>query len=100
MKHFHSINALFKYTGLTPCEYSSGEHKRLGNISRQGKSSLRMLLVQIAWRSISLDKHLFEVFERISKRAGKKRAIVAVARKIIGCIRACFINGTVWNTTF
>jgi transposase len=97
MKHFRNIKGLFSYTGLTPSEYSSGEHKRLGNISRQGKAKLRMILVQIAWRSIKIDKHLLEVFERISKKAGKKRAIVAVARKIIGCIRTCFINGELWN---
>jgi len=96
MSQFRNIKGLFSYTGLTPSEYSSGEHKWLGNISRQGKSSLRMILVQIAWRSIKIDKHLLEVFERISKKAGKKRAIVAVARKIIGCIRACFMTGELW----
>jgi transposase len=98
MRHFSNVKGLFSYTGLTPSEYSSGEHKCLGNISRQGKASLRMLLVQIAWRSIKIDRHLWEVFERISKKSGKKRAIVAVARKIIGCIRSCFINGTIWCT--
>lgn len=28
------------------------------------------------------------LFERVAKRAGKKRAIVAVARKLVGRIRA------------
>lgn len=97
MKQFNNAKSLFSYTGLTPSEYSSGEHKRLGNISRQGKSILRKLLVQVAWRSINIDKHLLEVFERISKTAGKKRAIVAIARKIIGCVRACFVGNVTWN---
>jgi len=35
-------------------------------------------------------------FDEISKRAGKKRAIVAVARKLIGCIRASFLTGEVY----
>jgi transposase len=99
MKQFRNIQGLFSYTGLTPSEYSSGEHRHLGNISRQGKGSLRMILVQVAWRSVKIDKHLLEVFERISKKAGKKRAIVAVARKIIGCIRACFKTGDLWQTS-
>lgn len=47
MKHFTNEKGLFSYTGLTPSEYSSGEYKRLGNISRQGKALLRMILVQI-----------------------------------------------------
>ena len=63
MKHFNSAKGLFSYTGLTPSEYSSGEHKHLGSISRQGKALLRMILVQVAWRSIKQDKHLLEVFE-------------------------------------
>ena len=97
MKHFRSAKGLFSYTGLTPSEYSSGEHKHLGSISRQGKALLRMILVQIAWRSIKQDAHLLKVFERISKKAGRKRAIVAIARKIIGCIRSCFIAGELWR---
>lgn len=96
MQRFRNEKGLFSYTGLTPSEYSSGEHKHLGSISRQGKSLLRMILVQVAWRSIEQDQRLLEVFERISKKAGKKRAIVAVARKIIGCIRSCFKTGATW----
>ncbi|EKD45867.1 MAG: Transposase IS116/IS110/IS902 family protein [uncultured bacterium] len=96
MSHFYNEKGLFSYTGLTPSEYSSGEHKCLGSISRQGKAVLRMLLVQIAWKSIKQDRRLLEIFERISKKAGKKRAIVAIARKIIGCIRACFKTGALW----
>jgi len=98
MKQFSNEKGLFSYTGLTPSEYSSGEHKYLGSISRQGKSLLRMVLIQIAWSSIKKDQHLLKVFERISKKQGKKRAIVAVARKIIGCIRSCFVNKTTWCT--
>lgn len=97
MTQFHNEKSLFSYTGLTPSEYSSGEHKRQGNISRQGNSLLRKILVQAAWRSIREDQRLLEVFERISKKAGKKRAIVAIARKIIGCTRACFNTGELWR---
>ena len=96
MSYFTNEKKLFSYTGLTPSEHSSGEHKRLGHISRQGKAILRKILVQVAWRTIKGDAHLAEVFERISKKAGKKRAIVAIARKMIGCIRSCFINGEMW----
>jgi transposase len=99
MQYFHNAKALFSYTGLTPSEHSSGEHKHQGSISRQGRSLLRKILVQVAWRSIKQDQHLLEVFDRISKKAGKKRAIVAVARKIIGCIRSCFKAGELWCTS-
>ena len=97
MHHFSNEKSLFSYTGLTPSENSSGEHKWQGSISRQGKSVLRKILVQVAWRAIKKGQRLAEVFERISKKAGRKRAIVAIARKIIGCIRSCFINGETWK---
>ena len=45
---------------------------------------------QAAWRAIKKDRELNEFFERLYPRTGKKRAIVAVARKLIGRIRAAF----------
>lgn len=93
MSQFLSEGALFSYTGLTPSEYSSGEHTRRGHISRQGKSILRCILIQCSWVAIRYDASLREIFERISRRAGAKRAIVAIARRLIGRIRACFRTG-------
>ena len=93
MSQFSSEDALFSYTGLTPSEHSSGEYTRKGHISRQGKSILRSTLVQCSWVAIRYDASLREIFERISRRAGAKRAIVAIARRLIGRIRACFRKG-------
>jgi transposase len=89
MSQFKNEGALFSFTGLTPQEYSSGEHIRQGHISRQGRSILRKILVQASWKAIKQDYGLHETFERISLKAGKKRAIVAIARRLIGHIRAC-----------
>lgn len=89
MSQFKNERALFSFTGLTPQEYSSGEHIRQGHISRQGHSILRKILVQAAWTAIKQDEHLKTVFERIAAKAGKKRAIVAIARRLVGHIRAC-----------
>lgn len=75
---------------LTPREYSSGEHIRLGNISHQGNPMVRQILVQNAWRAIRKDKHLKEVFERIAKKAGRKKAILGIARRMLGHTRAEF----------
>lgn len=92
MSQFKNEKAIFSYTGLTPQEYSSGEHTRQGHISRQGKAILRKILVQAAWAAIRKDYHLKDVFERISKTAGKKRAIIGIARRLIGHIRTCLIK--------
>lgn len=89
MSQFKNERALFSFTGLTPQEYSSGEHTRQGHISRQGRAILRKILVQASWQAIRKDIELKRVFEKISIRAGKKRAIVAIARRLIGHLRAC-----------
>jgi len=89
MSQFSSEKDLFSYCGFTPTERSSGESIRRGHMSRQGKSNLRSGLTQAAWVAIRKDDSLKEAYERISKNAGGKRAIQAVARKLIGRIRAC-----------
>jgi transposase len=86
---FSNEEKLFSHAGLTPSEYSSGEHKRQGHINRQGKPILRRILVQAAWKAIKRDPSLRVNFERIKQRAGKKRAIVAIARMLLSRIRSC-----------
>lgn len=98
MSQFSSQKKLYCFTGLTPWEFSSGEHQRLGHISRQGRSRIRGILIEVAWRAIKDDDSLRAVFESISQRQGKKRAIVAVARRLIGRIRACFVHGTLYHS--
>lgn len=97
MSQFASERALFSYTGLTPAEYSSGEYVRKGHITRQGRPILRSILVQCSWTAIRYDEDLRGIFERISNYAGVKRAIVAVARRLIGRIRACFRKGLLYK---
>ncbi len=58
-----------------------------------GNTRVRHILNQAAWRAIKIDRDLKAFFERLSLRTGKKRAIVAVARKLIGRIRAAFKTG-------
>ncbi len=48
---------------------------------------------QAAWRAIKKDRDLNKFFQRLHPRTGKKRAIVAIARKLIGRIRAAFKTG-------
>lgn len=90
LKQFSSVEKLYSFTGLTPSEYSSGDSVRKGHISRQGSSRIRKTLVECAWRAVEKDPALKADFDRIAARAGKKRAIVGVARRLIGRVRACF----------
>ncbi len=97
MRQFSNQKQLAAFLGLTPTEHSSGEKERKGRITRQGRGYLRGVLVEVAWRAIKKDEVLTELYQRIKVTRGGKRAIVAVARRIIGHIRACFFKGVIYN---
>lgn len=94
---FKNERELFSYTGLTPSEYSSGDSVRKGKISRCGPPRIRWILTEAAWTCLRFDASLKEAYERIKMRRGAKRAIVAIARKLIGRIRSCFIQGCTYQ---
>lgn len=97
LQQFKNERQLFSYIGFTPSEHSSGEHTRQGHITKQGKPIVRKILVQAAWVAIRHDKELQIIYERIAAKSGAKRAIVAVARRLIGRIRACFRTGELYK---
>jgi transposase len=90
MRQFSNERALFCFTGLTPGEHSSGERLRRGHISRQGSGRLRAVLVECAWAAVRKDPALKARFLALTPRLGKRRAIVAIARKLIGIVRSLF----------
>jgi transposase len=94
---FNNERQLFSYVGLTPSEHSSGGHIRQGHITRQGNSLIRKILVQAAWKAIKHDPSLQKIYDRIALRAGGKRAIVGIARRMVGRIRSCFRTGTLYK---
>ena len=83
MKRFRRGNRLAAYVGLTPSQYSSGEHLRMGRITAIGKNDLRGTLVEVAWRLIAKDPAMRKKYESIKARAGSKRAIIAIARILL-----------------
>jgi transposase len=97
LQQFANERQLFSYTGLTPSEFSSGDTIRKGHITRQGNKRVRAILNQAAWRAIRKERDLKKFFEQLYPRAGKKKAIVAIARKLIGRIRAAFRMGKLYQ---
>jgi transposase len=82
VSRFRTAKALAAYLGLTPSQNSSGEHVRLGAITRTGKPRLRGMLVEGSWRAIATDAGLRHRYEQLKARIGAKRAAVAIARHL------------------
>ena len=70
------------YLGLIPREYSSGGHQRLGSISKQGNTFLRMLLVEAAQGAVRYDPGFRNEYLHRCHSKPKGVAKVAAARKL------------------
>lgn len=89
---FRRADQISSYVGLTPSQYSSGEHVRMGRITRTGKAMIRSMLVEASWILIRKDGAMRLKYEAIKARAGAKRAIVAIARILLLRIRHMLIH--------
>jgi transposase len=70
------------YLGLIPREHSSSGQQRLGAISKQGNSFMRMLLVEAAQTAVRLDEGLRKKYQHRCHSKAKGVAKVAAARKL------------------
>lgn len=97
MSRFDNERQLFSSSGLTPSERSSCEHVRRGHISCQGSPRIRELMTEVAWRAIAEDRSLKEFYRRVAATRDSKRAIIAVARKMLGRLRHCLKEQVSWQ---
>ena len=83
IQRFSSAQKLAGYAGLGGRGRSSGGKHRTGSITKQGRSELRATSVEIAWTAVKFNPHWKTEFDRLKVRIGDKKAIVAIARKIL-----------------
>ncbi len=99
-KRFRRAHQVESYVGLVPSEDSSGGKRRIGAISKCGNPYLRSLLVQSA-QSILLRAHPDDPLRRwgeaVCERRGKRIAIVAIARRLVGILWAMWRTGTFYD---
>ena len=98
VSQWSSARKLAAWAGLAPgCNESAGKKKSV-KISK-ARIYLKPCLVQVAHAAVK-DKscsYYAEKFSRISKRRGKKRAIIAIARKILVAIYHILKTGELFN---
>jgi len=87
-QRFKSSEELSAYAGLAPRVCQSGETEWHGHITKQGPPILRWILTQDAWVAIRSDEHVKRIWTRISRNAGKKKAVIAIARRLLTYARA------------
>jgi transposase len=87
---FRNRRQVGSYTGLCPGEYSSGNSRVQGCVTKHGNPRLRAALVELAWRLVRFQPHYQPVVKwrsvlakgALATGAARKKAIVAVARQL------------------
>ena len=98
MEQFKSARKITSWAGLTPTNNQSAGKKKSVKISRAGVY-LKPCLVEVAHAAVKDKEHPYYAnkFNKISKRRGKKRAYIAIARKILIAIYHMLLTGEAWN---
>jgi transposase len=126
LQRFQSPRQLMAYLGLTPSEYSSGDMKSRGSITKAGNRHVRRVLVEASWHyrhppvvGAALRKRrqgqpawAIAIADKAQKRLNKRfmrlvlqgnkapaKAVVAVARELTGFLWAVLTTLEVENKT-
>jgi transposase len=95
VSRFRNAKAICAYAGLVPVvRQSGGKRSKDLQITKEGSGLLRWALVESAWRLVNTSPKWTAVFSRLRKRGGNKRAIVAVARKLLCVLYAMLKTST------
>jgi transposase len=86
IQRFSSAKKLCSYAGLVPSTYSSGDKTYHGRITKQGNRWLRWALTEAAQMAVVKDVGFRGYCRRVEKRGGKKKAKIAIARKLLEII--------------
>jgi transposase len=90
---FRNQKQVAAYAGLAPARReSAGKAKEMG-ITKAGSPLLRWALVEAAWRLARLSPRWRAIYDKLGKRRGKKKAIVAVARRYLGVMASLLRSG-------
>ena len=102
-KRFRSSKPAGAHFGLTPKKYQSGETDYTGRISKIGDASVREALYQAAHvmltKPVKGCSALKSWAMRIARRAGMRKAKVALARKLAVIMHRMLADGQPFNPT-
>jgi transposase len=84
-QRFKNARQVSSYAGLVPRRYQSGQMDRQGRIHKHGPRLLRSALVEASWVMLRFNPWARALYEHCSagQKTRRKKAIVAVARKLL-----------------
>jgi len=93
-ERFGTLKDATAYAGLVPGKRESdGKSKDLG-ITKKGSALLRWAMVEAAWVAVAHSARWRGVYEALKRRRQSKRAIIAVARRLLAVLVSMLKSGT------
>lgn len=86
-RRFDNRKSVANYGALSPTVYQSGDEVQMGRINRNGRQEVRRVMLQCAHTLTRMkspaSKPLRDFYERLARKRGKKKAVVALGRKLL-----------------
>jgi transposase len=93
MSYFPSADHAASWSGLSPGNAESAGKSRYTKV-RQGNPYLRVIMVQVAWAaSRTKNTYWYAAYRALCNRLPKKKAIIAIARKLLKVVYKTLKNG-------
>jgi len=86
IRRFPDYKRLVSWAGLAPSLHQSGSVEYHGGVTKQGSRMLRWIVVEAARSAARHDARMRGFYERVKRRRGDGKAIVAVACKMLKVI--------------
>lgn len=90
---FRSARQVVAYAGLAPGRRESAGKVRDLGITKRGSPLLRWVLVEASWQAVRRSAYWRGLYTALKKRRGSRRAIVAMARRLLGVLVALLRSG-------
>jgi transposase len=100
-RKFRTLSEILKLAGLDLYEISSGKHQGKRRISKRGRPLLRKLLFFAAINAVRRGGIMHHLYQQYLQRGMPKiKAVIAVARKLLGIIFAIVRDQSVYRKDF
>jgi transposase len=92
-KDFKGEDSVVKYGGFAPGVHESSDKKNIVKC-HPGNKYLRTIMIQIAWAAVkNKSGYWWAVYQQLKKSRGAKKAIVAVAHRLLKVVYKVIVHG-------
>jgi transposase len=100
ISRFRAQNQVVAYAGLAPGQRDSAGKTQELHLEKTGSKLLRAMMVEAAWRLVRHSPRWKGIYEKLKSRIRAKKAIVAVARRLLTLVAAVLKTGRPYSAGY